>query len=240
MSEPQRPLLLLPSPGASDREKRNSGRSPINIPSAQRQAERLTPKFGALTAAFEARRIQMQAATPTDDPELIIVFETVGAVEDFIKAVQKIQGLEWLLDTDETGIAADDDFFDLKDQNKELTGRVYLLGSNKEALVEILSLWNRYKTDPEAKMAFGLNKWKDVFKHLRDIRFWGVKDRIGPDVRDYLKNRLECGDNTIRFEIEAWCHTSSDKNNRTVDELSRLVKDIGGQLLHSALLQDIA
>lgn len=239
MSEQQRPLLLFPRPTSSEREKRTPGWAQVHVPSAPRQAERLTPKFGTLQSAFDARRIQLQAIAPADDPELVVVFETVGSVEKFIGAVQRTPGLEWLLEADEAGVESDEDFYDQRDRQKSLDGRIYLLGSNQQALVEIISLWNRYKEDTHVQLERGLAKWKDVFKHLRDVRFWGIQDRIGQDIRDYLESRLETGDATIRFEMEAWCYSSPEKNSRAAEELARLVSEIGGRILSMALIQDI-
>lgn len=240
MSEQQRPLLLFPRPTSSDREKRSPSWAQVHVPSAHRQAERLTPKFGTLQSAFDARRIQLQAVAPTDDPELVVVFETVGTIDKFIGAVQKTPGLEWLLEADEAGVAADEDFYDERDRGKGLEGRLYLLGSNRQALTEIIGLWDRYKADQRVKLEHGLAKWKDVFKHLRDVRFWSARDRIGPDIREYWENRLASGEAAIRFEVEAWCYSSSDKNDRTAAELTRLAGEMGGRTLSSALVQDIA
>lgn len=240
MSEQQRPLLLFPRPTSSDREKGPPRPPQVHLPSAQRQADRLTPKFGTLQSAFDTRRVQLQATAPTDDPELVVVFETVGTIDKFIGAVQRTPGLEWLLEADEAGVAADEDFYDQRERARVLDGRLYLLGSNRQALTEIISLWDRYKVDQRVKLERGLAKWKEVFKHLRDIRFWSVQDRIGPEIREYWESRLAAGEAAIRFEVEAWCYSASDKNDRTATDLTRLVADMGGRALSSALIQDIA
>ena len=126
MSEQQRPLLLFPRPTSSEREKRTPGWAQVHAPSTPRQVERLAPKIGTLQSAFDARRIQLQATAPADDPELVVVFETVGSVEKFIGAVQRTPGLEWLLEADEAGVEPDDDFYDQRDRQKSLDGRIYL------------------------------------------------------------------------------------------------------------------
>lgn len=240
MSEQQRPLLLFPRPTTSERDKRTPGWAQVHVPSAPRQAERLTPKFGTLQTAFEARRIQLQSTAPAEDPELVVVFETVGSIENFVGAVQRTPGLEWLLEADEAGVEPDDDFYDQRDRQKNLDGRIYLLGSNQQALAEVISLWNRYKEDAHVQLERGLAKWKDVFKHLRDVRFWGIQDRIGQGVREYWENRLETGEEAIRFEMEAWCYSTGEKNRRAAEDLARLVSEIGGRVLSTALIQDIA
>ena len=133
--------------------------------------------------------------------------------------MQRTPGLEWLLEADEAGVKPDDDFYDQHDREKTLDGRIYLLSSNQQALIEVISLWNRYKADPQVKLEHGLGKWKDVFKHLRDVRFWGIQDRIGPDIREYWESRLAVGEEAVRFEVEAWCYSSLDKSSRTVGQI---------------------
>lgn len=240
MNEEQRPLLLFPNPSSSDRDGLIPRRPQIHIPVAHRQVERLTPKFGTLQSTFDARRMQLQTAAPTDDPELVIVFETVGAVEDFIGAVRRVPGLEWLLEADETELEPDNDFYNQEERDRSLYGRLYLLGSNHQALTEITRLWELYKADPQVKLEWGFGKWKDVFKHLRDVRFWGVQDRIGTEIREYWEDRLSTGDEEVRFELEAWCYASNDKNIRTAAELTQLIGEMGGRVLSTALIPDIA
>ncbi|MBA3059164.1 MAG: S8 family peptidase [Gammaproteobacteria bacterium] len=240
MSDTQRPLLLFPQPTSSEREKRAPGWPKIHLPDAQRQAERISPKFGALRSAFNARRVQLEAASPNDDPELVVVFETVGSIDKFLGAIKHTPGLEWLMESDEVGIEPDSDFFDTKEHAKPLPGRLFLLGSNQQALTEVISLWNRYQADPNVKLERGLALWKNIFKHLRDVRFWGVQDRIGQDIREFLEYRLSLGIENIRFEIEAWCYASADKNGRAAIELEKLISDQGGRVLSRAHIQDIA
>lgn len=45
------------------------------------------------------------------------------------------------------------------DREKTLDDRIYLLGSNQQALAEVISLWDRYRADPQAKLERGLAKW---------------------------------------------------------------------------------
>ncbi|MGA4236202.1 S8 family peptidase [Ralstonia pseudosolanacearum] len=205
---------------------------------------RLGPKFQQLQDNFEQRRLQLQAEAPGEDPELVVVFETIGSVDKFLGAVQKVAGLEWLLESEEPGILPDDDFHNLDEEGdreeRPLSGTLFLLGTNRQALNEVIALWGRYRDDPNVTLERGLGKWKDVFKHLRDVRFWSSQDRIDADVRAYWQNRIDSGDQRIRFEIEAWCFRSPEKNDSSAVEIRRLTEELGGQLLHSALMESIA
>ena len=174
----------------------------------------------------------------------MLVFETVGPIENFLGAVKRTAGLEWLLESDESGIPPDDDFYSLTEdderQNKPLNGTLFLLGTNRQALNEIISLWNRYSRDPNDRFEYGFAKWKEVFRHLRDIRFWDIEDRIGADIQQFWEDRLNSGEESIRFEIEAWCYKSADKNDASAREIETLVGNLGGRILHSALISAIA
>jgi hypothetical protein len=240
MSEQPLPLLLFPHPTSTDREKR-SGRPPkVHFPSAGRQGERLGPKFASLQSAVSAQRVQLQTTAPQDDPELVVVFETIGTISNFVGAVKRISGLEWLLEADEVDVEADEDFYDESGQEKVLSGSLFLLGTNRQALEEIIRLWALYQSNPSAKFNHGFGAWKEVFKHLRDVRFWGARDRIRQDIVEYWKEHLDAGDTSVRFEIEAWCYESPEKNQKAAVELLGLVAEQGGNVLKSALIEDIA
>ena len=234
------PLLLFPRSTVTERDTRSPSIPRVHLPSVDRQRERLGPKFFSLQGAFDARRVQLQVAAPQDDPELVVVFETIGTVGSFVGAVRRIQGLEWLLEADEHDIEPDDDFFDTDEPGRALSGSLFLLGTNRQALNEIIGLWQRYQSAPAERLPHGFGVWKDVFKHLRDVRFWGVRDRLGQDVVDYWNEHLNAGDEIIRFEIEAWCYSSSEKNRKADEELRQLIGALGGRILVSALLVDIS
>lgn len=234
------PLLLFPKPSISGKDPGRRYIPRVHLPTVDRQQERLGPKFATLQSAFDARRIQLQATAPQDDPELVVVFETIGSISSFVGAVKRIPGLEWLLEADEIDIEADNDFFDTLRDETSLTGSLFLLGTNRQALTEIVSLWQRYLADPSAKFERGFGAWMEVFKHLRDVRFWGAKDRLGQDIIDYWNDHLAAGEDAIRFELEAWCFASQEKNERTAEELRQLIGSLGGRILRSALIAEIA
>lgn len=234
------PLLLFPKPSISGKDPGRRYIPRVQLPTADRQQERLGPKFATLQSAFDARRIQLQATAPQDDPELVVAFETIGSISSFVGAVKRIPGLEWLLEADEIDIEADNDFFDTQRDETSLTGSLFLLGTNRQALTEIVSLWQRYLADPSTKFERGFGAWMEVFKHLRDVRFWGAKDRLGQDIIDYWNDHLAAGEDAIRFELEAWCFASQEKNERTAEELRQLIGSLGGRILCSALIAEIA
>ena len=88
-----RPLLIYPTPATVDRTRR--GRPPestLNKPTLQQQINRLSPKFAQLQSAF----INIQQTADNTDPEYVLVIEITDNIENFVNAVNKIDGLEWL------------------------------------------------------------------------------------------------------------------------------------------------
>ena len=138
---PERPLLLFPTPQLADRTRRvmpQFGR--VHKPDITRQGQRLSPMFNQLQAAFKARKVEIQQNAAGTDPEQVLVIETIGSVEDFAKAVKRIQGFEWMGELEIDNIAPDQDFYDEEHPGKKLDGRLYLVMTNQQALDEMLSL----------------------------------------------------------------------------------------------------
>lgn len=232
------PLLLFPRATQSGRDARRPAPPSMRFPSVGRQNVRLTPKFRQLQEAFDGQRMRLQAEAPVEDPEKVLVFEVIGEVQGFVNAVRKTPGLEWLLEANESNIEPDEDFHDQENIEKKLTGKLFLLGSNRQALFQIIGLWNQYKDG--VALAWGLGRWKTVFAQLKDVRFWSVEDRVADDLRQYWDIQLQSGAESFRFEIEAWCYTSTLKNQQSSAEINRLVAELGGQVIDNALLPEIA
>lgn len=213
----------------------------LHVPGHARQAERLTPRFQSLQAAFEARRLELQANANNSDPGLIVVFETVGAVNDFISSAERIPGLEWLAGMIEAQVEPDEDFYSTQDADKSLSGKLFLMGSSRQALVEVVRLWDLYRAAPTNELGKGLNTaWKALFRHLKDVRFWGPQDRLGDELRQAWRFRLETGAASLKFEIEAWCLSSAAKNTASSAEVRALVSELGGRVLDERQILDIA
>ena len=175
---PERPLLILPTPGAPvKRRKKSGGSGGFHLPSSHRQGERLSPRFALVEQAFEARRVRLQVEARDLVPEEVVVLETVGTVDDFIRAVENVPGLEWLAEVEADEIPPDDDFFAVTKEGearpgKVLRGRVFMVFSNQAALQQMISLWNQRQNLPDQA------KWRNLFQQLRDVRHWGVQDRL--------------------------------------------------------------
>jgi hypothetical protein len=204
-----KPLLILPKPTKLDRQGLNGGGSQIRFPDNKRQKKRLNSKFQNLKNTFQELKTELREDLNGIEPEHVIVFETVGSIDDFYKAVKDIPGIEWLFEFDAEEIAANEDFY--KEETSEtsessvLSRKLYLVMSNKQGLKELLSLWSTYCQDESTKFPTGQAKWKHLFRQLNDLRLWGVKDRLESTGLDLdWQERVSEGKETVKVEIELW------------------------------------
>ena len=243
---PERPLLILPSPGEPViRRKKGGGGGQFRRPSAERQAERLSPQFERLQQTLEERRTRLQMEARDLVPEEVVVLETVGTVDEFIRAVEAVPGMEWLAEIETEEIPPDDDFFALdkggeERQGKTLRGRVFMVFTNQAALQQMVSLWERWLSD--GRLPRNLGSWKTLFQQLRDVRHWGVRDRLlETGVLEDWRERVEHGQEVVPCEIELWHRREPEpqriaRRNRVVD----LVKGMAGRLIAEAHIEEIA
>ena len=239
---PERPLLLFPTPQSADRTKQKHQFGRVHKPNATRQGQRLSPMFNQLQAAFEARRVEIQQNTAGIDPEQVLVIETIGSVENFANAVKRIDGLEWMGELESDEIAPDQDFYDEKNPEKELNGRLYLVMTNQRALDEMLSLWRRCQADPNMQFERGLTKFRDMFLHLKSIRRWDVQDRLlETGVIDIWREDLKGnGNRVIPFEAELWFRGSDELRAISANQVTNLVEQAGGRILNQSVIDGIA
>ena len=242
---PERPLLILPALGEPvQRRKRGSGGGRFGHPGRERQAERLTPQFELLQRALEARRVRLQAEAQGLIPEEVIVLETIGTVENFIRAVERVPGMEWLGEIEEEDIPPDDDFFivDKHGQarhDKPLSGRLFLIVTNQKALRQMLSLWEVWQRDERLPRGFG--PWRILFEHLRNVRPWGVEDRlVETGVLDDWRERVEHEQQIVPCEIELWYRRSEPQRQAAAERVANLITEQEGEIVHEAVIEDIA
>lgn len=234
-----RMLLLLPEGVITKRGNRGGrGNNPLRL-AAGRQQERLGPRLKELEAAFEARRVQLQTAASGIVPEDVLVLETATTIEEFRKAVFRIEGLEFLGEYDKDDIPPDDDFFVMKDNVRVgYTGRVYMIFSNQEAFRQLLRLWQMWQKG--GKFEIGLTKWREVFSLLRDIRPWGVKDRLEETgVLDDWAERVERGEERVPCEIELWFRSTAEQRAAASRRIRHLVEGLEGEVLAEGVVEGI-
>lgn len=236
------PLLKLPEPSTVARERRAGGPpSHPHMPTWQRQRERLLPQFAALERAFAPGQAALVSDPAGAIPEHVLVLETVGAVEDFVAAVRRIPGMEWLGEWDDA-VSPDDDFYrDEAHRDADLQGQVLLVMSNQQALRDLLSLWRHYETDPSRPWDYGRTRWRDLFAQLRSIRPWDVQDRLrGTGVLDDWRERVAERQEHVHFEIELWFRERPGERSGALARVGQLLRGDGGRVLSDIALPAIA
>lgn len=241
---PDRPLLILPSPAGPAGRRRKWGRAPrYGLPSRERQSKRLGPRFARLEKAIAARRAELRGNPEGVVPEEVLVLETVGGVGDFLTAVRHIKGMEWLGELEHEDIPPDDDFFPLdkagaRREGEPLSSRLFLVFSDQRALSALRSLWKRWKADK--KLPWGKRKWREVFAHLRDIRPWGVRDRLlETGVLEDWALRMEHGEEYVPCEIELWFRKAPEARDKAQARVTRLIDEEDGRVLAGATISEI-
>jgi len=242
-ASPTYPLLLLGQPSTVERETLGSGRGgrQPRRPTAAEQQARLGGKWAVLERALEDQRASISSDLAGTDPELVLVIEVVGTIQDFINAVRRIEGLEFLAEIDDEGID-DEVFFDsASDDSPPFDGSLYLLATNQVALTAIFDLWRRYQQDQDTPFPFGLGRWKQVFQLLADLRRWAPNDRLrGTGVVEDFSARIAAGAESVPAEIELWFRSDEAQRVRAETVVAQSVELAGGQVLARAKIPPIA
>jgi hypothetical protein len=237
---PERPLIILPAPAVAQRDRSpGRGNSP-HLPGHIRQGERLTPQFQILRDYFAQRAVELTPSASGHVPEEVIVFETVGLVSNFLQAARRVQGLDFLAEWDVEDIAPDDDFYDTQRREARLSGRLFLVMTNQQALQQLLGLWQSFRTGGQAQR--GLAPFFEVFSHLRDLRRWSAKDRLlETGVVEYWREAAASGDSTpVPFEVELWFRQTEIARRDSALRLRGIIEHLRGQVVSICELEPIS
>lgn len=236
---PDRPIIVLPLPAMASRGRPPGGGTPPLMPSRERQAHRMGPKFESLRTHFETRAIELRTTADGQTPEDVIVFETVGSVNNFMKAARHIQGLDFLGEWDIEDISPDEDFYHEARPQAKLPGRLFLVMSNQQALQQLLRLWENYQAGGSAPRGFA--PFYEAFQHLRDVRRWSPEDRLlDTGVVEYWKDIAEAsGDHVVPFEIELWYRQTPQLRAASLARIRRIIADHSGEVISVCELESI-
>lgn len=224
-------FLLLPSGAEAARRPRSGAPPNIEYPQRARQISRIRPQFTRLQRQFDAEVARLRGVLPDADIEQVVVLETVGDVADFYRAVERA-GLQFLLDVDGTSVATDRDFgFADQEAEGELPTKLFLILTDQRAIAELLRLWGIYREAGRAGFPRGLKRWADVFGQLRQVRLWGLQDRLDEHTRSHWQNAIDGGLASVRTEIDVWFSSSDQRNVERKRELSALLLESNSRLI---------
>jgi hypothetical protein len=178
-------------------------------PSHGEQTGRLNPRFETLESTFTNRLATVQTDPAGANFEDVVVFEIACVTEEFLGLAKNFPGLEALTEMDWEDIQESSGFW-IEDKEghktqKPVPTKVFVVMANQRAIRELLSLWQRYKTNPTGPWPQGKTRWRDLFKFLVDVRRWGVKDRLEDTgvIEDFRERQRE-KEETVICEIELW------------------------------------
>jgi len=222
----------------------------IRFPSSGRQKQKFGPSFKRLRAALSKNNGAMQLR---DDPsalapERVIVFEIAGTVQNFLKAVARIDGLEFMGEYEDS-FASDQDFVlqekkkkdpVAKDRpDKSIPGRFYLAMPDVKALDNLVSLWETWEKG--RPIGRGFAPFANVFQQLRALRPWGPQDRISEETVTFWREESERDpQRPVRTEVELWYRDSEDRRNQASQTVRALIGEGGGVVVHEAVVAEIA
>lgn len=240
---PRLPAVPLPAPiGGEIAAGRPSRRPTLQGPTPSRQAERLAPAFQRLSDALNEERLRIAGDDDAADPELIVVMEIGGDLQDFIAAIRRVPGLEFLADEAEDKLEPDDDFavVDTKGRMRPYDRQLFVVASDHQAWQQILSLWNRFK----AGQAFdrGLTPFRNLFTRLRTLRAWDDRDRLTRSgaASTWLEQLGELGDELVPFEAELWYRADESRRDAAVVEIRQGLEAQGGAVDKELVLSQIS
>lgn len=246
---PDLPLLRLPEPSPVAAPRRRGGGDSIEFPSGQRQRDRFGPVFGRLKAALgqEAAPMELRSDPTTLAPERVIVFEIAGTIDNFLKAVNRIPGLEFLAEV-ETEFAPDEDFV-VRDSrkgkegqyraDKNVPGRFYLALPDLRALQELLRLWERWERGE--KLGKGYAPIAHLFEQLHVLRPWGPQDRISEDTLQFWREESERHPGLpVRTDVELWFRDNARLRETASRAVRQLVSEGAGSVVHESVIPEIA
>lgn len=231
-----RPLLIFPTPELVDRPGgHGGGEKPPEPDHSLGRAARISKQFESIISYIQDL---------PGDPSQVLVIETIGKTADFHKAVQKIDGLEWLaeIDMDEVylGDSYESDSEDFKTADKQ-GGRLYLSSSNQKALKSLLGLWDEWKEKKELPQGYG--SWRYLFTFMTELRRWSEKDRLeNTGILETWKQDIEVKQGTssnCTFEVELHFRTNGEIATNIENQLEIHVNSLEGQIDKQCRIEEI-
>lgn len=231
---PKRPLLIFPRSVPVEREKLSRSIILRTALGRRWQDSHVQQPLQQLHASLARRTVELSTTAPGAVAEEVLVLETIGNVTDFVGAVRRVTGLEWLVSFDAP--EPDDEEENPPDEIQEdefaqAGNRLFALATNAQALDQLLSLWQRFQSGQPLNHGFGA--WKQVFAQLREVRRWSVKDRLHETgVVEFWRDALELGLPSIAFAAEFWFRAGASARRARFESLRTVAQSLGGTLEH--------
>ena len=190
---------------------------------------------------MEKRRIELQDSSVGLVPEQVLVLETIGTVGNFIRAVDKIPGLEWLAEYEIEDIIPAHGFEDETNPDRNLRGQLFLVMTEQQALRQLQGLFELWREDHDTAFPHGLAPFRQAFRYLHTIRPWDIEDRIRETgVLEDWQDRIGRDDRAVPFEAELWFRKSSSLRDRVESQVRDILAVMEGELIGRCMIPEIA
>lgn len=170
--------------------------------------------------------------------------EIAGEVDDFVAAVSRIPGLEFL--AEELGEKYDTvDLFAEVDprtgRRKPLRRELFMVASDERAAGELERLWDRWQNEKNLPRPYG--SWRSIFERLDVVRRWNDTDRLKrsgalaaweEELRGAIPNQR------IPFEVELWYRADEARRTHEQQVLTSALARAGGRVISDFVLPEIA
>lgn len=233
----QRPIIKLPNPRDATRPT-GSPRNPPRPsgPGRGTQKQRFEPTFNRLVDALkkEDAALELRSNPLGIAPDRALVFETAGAIQNFIKAAEKV-GLMVIAEMEQELAVPQD--FTAPGERGTFAPILYATMPTVASIEQMLSLWKAY-SDGE-KLPDGFTPWRDLFDLLVAIRVWGPEDRLPVSSRQAIEENLPFDDlDPVRLEIEILPVVDSAKRRNWSDEAKLRVDQLGGNVIDACSIRE--
>ena len=246
---PDRPLVLFPEPTVADKEKRHGGAPRFNKPTYERQISRVAPQFTVLKNVVDQGGVRMTNTANEIEPEYTLVFETIGEPSSFFTAIKTLKknhpNIELVMELT-SSCPNDEDYFVInqsgeRDDNKQLSTKIFCILTNLAALSQILSLWNHYKDDRHYNFPYGLTGFRQLFDQLKSVHQWGIQERIEDTglLDDWRHDLQVAGNDQVKAQIELFYRSSNEKQREAEQKVSELITSAGGSIICKSLIPEI-
>lgn len=243
MSE-RRPLLVFREPTAGPipvGPQLGGARQPAG-PGAAAQGRRLAPALQRLDAALTAGRAGRDDHEA--DPQHIVVFDVAGSVDDFARAIEQVQGLEFLAELAGEEVAPNEDFFLVnkhgRPRPKPVPTMIYATFSNAQAANQLVTMFHTYEANDA--LPHGFAPLRNAFRQLKDLRLWGPEDRVRETglLEAWAETVAVVGAaNVARVEIELWFRRDEAARSAAQGEVAQAVSACGGTIITTSVVSGI-
>jgi Subtilase family len=238
---PDLPALPLGAPQVRTRSTRRSPRPRLVGPGAAAQQSRLGPELVRLTQAFEAGRLRVPDQPAALAPEQVLVLEVAGELKDFMRAVRRVPGLEFLAEEAQDQLEPDEEFaaVDRHGRRHRYVRQLFLMASDATAWQQLLGLWQRFQREED--FPHGLTGFRDLFGRLRSLRPWNDEDRLERTgaLAAWERELGDLGDELVDFEIELWLRRDGLRRVQALAELRADLETVGGELVAEFVHEEI-